>query len=161
MRGCWSPQTCVSGPICYSSEQTSASAEASCTSPLQPREHNHWGAGPSLKGIPKAGWEPAGQEPAGLRACPALAHMAQNVVYADLRFAKVMGGRSMANQALEAGESPRECPQCPHHTQPHGLSHSPLPSSNSPWHGQSRDPLRECAAGASGAGWGRGPAQPR
>ncbi|XP_049649786.1 B-cell differentiation antigen CD72-like [Accipiter gentilis] len=102
MRGCWSPQTCVSGPICYSSEQTSASAEASCTSPLQPREHNHWGAGPSLKGIPKAGWEPAGQEPAGLRACPALAHMAQNVVYADLRFAKVMGGRSMANQALEA-----------------------------------------------------------
>uniref|UniRef100_A0A8C3J9R1 C-type lectin domain-containing protein n=1 Tax=Calidris pygmaea TaxID=425635 RepID=A0A8C3J9R1_9CHAR len=32
--------------------------------------------------------------------------MAQSMVYADLRFAKVMGGRSMASQALEAGESP-------------------------------------------------------
>ncbi|XP_050185807.1 B-cell differentiation antigen CD72-like [Myiozetetes cayanensis] len=40
--------------------------------------------------------------------------MAQSMVYADLRFAKVMGGRSMANQALEAAlgmdeaESPHE-----------------------------------------------------
>ncbi|NXX17225.1 CD72 protein, partial [Podargus strigoides] len=40
--------------------------------------------------------------------------MAQSVVYADLRFAKVMGGRSMASQALEAAlgmdeaESPYE-----------------------------------------------------
>uniref|UniRef100_A0A8D2QVR3 C-type lectin domain-containing protein n=1 Tax=Zosterops lateralis melanops TaxID=1220523 RepID=A0A8D2QVR3_ZOSLA len=32
------------------------------------------------------------------------AHMAR--LYADLKFAKVMGGRSMASQALEAGESP-------------------------------------------------------
>lgn len=38
MRGCWSPQPCIAGPICYSSEQTSASADASCTSPLHPRE---------------------------------------------------------------------------------------------------------------------------
>ncbi|NXN30253.1 CD72 protein, partial [Nycticryphes semicollaris] len=40
--------------------------------------------------------------------------MAQSMVYADLRFAKVMGGRSMASQALEAAlgmdeaESPHE-----------------------------------------------------
>uniref|UniRef100_A0A8D0FEY9 C-type lectin domain-containing protein n=1 Tax=Strix occidentalis caurina TaxID=311401 RepID=A0A8D0FEY9_STROC len=40
--------------------------------------------------------------------------MAQSVVYADLRFAKVMGGRSMASQALEAGESLRDCPQSPY-----------------------------------------------
>uniref|UniRef100_A0A8C8AMF0 CD72 protein n=1 Tax=Otus sunia TaxID=257818 RepID=A0A8C8AMF0_9STRI len=40
--------------------------------------------------------------------------MAQSVVYADLRFAKVMGGRSMASQALEAGESLRDPPQSPY-----------------------------------------------
>uniref|UniRef100_A0A8C8AG11 B-cell differentiation antigen CD72 n=1 Tax=Otus sunia TaxID=257818 RepID=A0A8C8AG11_9STRI len=48
--------------------------------------------------------------------------MAQSVVYADLRFAKVMGGRSMASQALEAGESLRDPPRCPHHAQPRGLT---------------------------------------
>uniref|UniRef100_A0A672V7Y8 C-type lectin domain-containing protein n=1 Tax=Strigops habroptila TaxID=2489341 RepID=A0A672V7Y8_STRHB len=32
--------------------------------------------------------------------------MAQSLVYADLRFAKVVGGRTMASQALEAGKSP-------------------------------------------------------
>ncbi|KAI1240212.1 B-cell differentiation antigen CD72, partial [Lamprotornis superbus] len=53
------------------------------------------GAGTSQKGIPRAE-----REPARLRACPAFAHMAQ--LYADLRFAKVMGGQSMASQALEA-----------------------------------------------------------
>lgn len=131
MRGCWSLQPCLAGPICYSSEQTSASADAGHTSPLHRlTDGNHWGARPSPKGIPTARWEIAGP-----RACSVLAHMAQSVVYADLRFAKVMGGRSMASQALEAGESPWDAPCCPQHAQPRGLSFSPLPCSNSPWNG--------------------------
>lgn len=121
MRGCWSLQPCLAGPICYTSEQTSASADAGRTSPLHClTDGNHLGARPSQNGIPRAGWEIAGP-----KACPVLAHMAQSVVYADLRFAKVIGGRSMASQALEAGESPWDASCCPQHAQPHGLSRFP------------------------------------
>lgn len=43
MRGCWSLQTCLTSPICYSAEQTSASADAGCTSERQrnQREQGH------------------------------------------------------------------------------------------------------------------------
>ncbi|NXC22514.1 CD72 protein, partial [Corythaeola cristata] len=51
--------------------------------------------------------------------------MAQSVVYADLRFAKVMGSRTMGSQALEAGESPQDTLCCRCHAQPPGLSRSP------------------------------------
>lgn len=144
--GCWSPQPCLITPICYSAEQTSASADAGCTSPLHLQETAQSpGTGTSQKGIPRVE-----QEPARLGTCPAFAHMAQ--LYADLRFAKVMGGRSMASQALEAGENPLAPPHCPCHAQPHGLSYSPLPSSNSLWHERGREPLREHAASTGRAG---------
>lgn len=48
----------------------------------------------------------ASQGQGGSQQGSGLAHMAQSLVYADLRFAKVVGGRSMASQALEAGERP-------------------------------------------------------
>ncbi|XP_009996769.1 PREDICTED: snaclec 4-like [Chaetura pelagica] len=44
--------------------------------------------------------------------------MAQSLVYADLRFAKVMGGRSMANQALEAALGMDEAESPYENTQP-------------------------------------------
>ncbi|NXF54601.1 CD72 protein, partial [Oceanites oceanicus] len=44
--------------------------------------------------------------------------MAQSVVYADLRFAKVMGGRSMASQALEAALGMDEAESPYENTQP-------------------------------------------
>uniref|UniRef100_A0A8B9EGT8 Uncharacterized protein n=1 Tax=Anser cygnoides TaxID=8845 RepID=A0A8B9EGT8_ANSCY len=100
-----SPRPCLAGPICHSSQPTSASVSAGLTSPLHPETGDRQAAGPPHR----AGWEPA-----GIGTCPAPSRMAQSVLYADLRFAKGPGGRGTASQALEAAlgmdeaESPYE-----------------------------------------------------